>query len=148
MKSKFLIIFLFVSFLIQAQNTSYDNDVKHFIEINGTMAQYKEAVNQLLTLFKEQYQNAQVKEEVWKEVETKALNSLDGLADDLVVVYKKYFTHDEIKELNTLYDKEVLQKFIVNVELLTEASQDPSIVWSRSLYNQLTDFLYKKGYSK
>lgn len=148
MKIRLLFFFIMLGVYSQAQNTNYDKDVKHFIEINGTIGQYNSAVDQLLLLFKEQYKDADVKEEVWKEVQSKALGSLDGLANDLVVVYKKFFTHAEIKELNSFYDKEVIQKFIANVELLTEASQDPSIVWSRNLYNQLTDFLYEKGYSK
>jgi hypothetical protein len=148
MKFKFLFVFLLVSVFIQAQDLSYDNDVKHFIEINGTMGQYRNAVNQLVSLLKDQYKNANVTDDVWNETQTMAINSLSGLSDDLVVIYKKFFTHDEIKELNLLYENKVAQKFINNVGHLTEASQDPSIVWSRSLYNQLTDMLHQKGYTQ
>ena len=148
MKFKILLFSLLFAISIQAQETSYDNDVKHFIEINGTMGQYRVAVDQLVTLLKEQYASAGVSDTVWNESQTVALNSLTGLSDDLVVVYKKFFTHEEIKELNILYENKVAQKFINNVSNLTEASQDPSIVWSRSLYNQLTDLLHQKGYTQ
>ncbi len=148
MKFKILLLFIMFGVYSQAQNTDYDKDIKHFIEINGTMGQYNQAVDQLMLLFQEQYKDAAVKEEVWNEVEMKAISSLDGLSNDLVVVYKKFFTHQEIKELNKLFENEVAQKYINNVSLLTEASQDPSIVWSRNLYNQVTDLLFEKGYTK
>ncbi len=148
MKYKFLFIFLIAGIFTQAQDSSYENDIKQFIEINGTMGQYRVAVDQLVTLLKEQYVNANVSDAVWDESQVIAVNSLTGLSDDLVVVYKKYFSHEEIKELNTLYEKKVAQKFINNVSNITAASQDPSIVWSRSLYNKLTDLLHQKGYTQ
>jgi len=149
MKTKifFLSIILAVYFQsIQAQNSSYDQDVKHFIEINGTIGQYYTAIEQLSDMLNEQYKDANVTENDWQEITTLANKSIVGLSDDLVVVYKNYFTHEEIKELSKLYEKEVLQKFVHNVMSISEASQDASIVWSRSLYNELTDYLTQKGY--
>jgi len=137
-----------MSLFIQAQNNNFDADVKHFIEINGTIGQYQDAVVQLTSLLKEQYKTANVKETDWQEIITTAEGSLEGLSKDLVVVYKNFFTHQEIVELNRLYDTAVAQKFINNVVNLSNASQDASIVWSRSLYNQLTDLLHQKGYTQ
>ncbi len=148
MKFRLVFVFLFASLFIQAQNTTYDKDIKKFMELNGTMGQYREGTSQLIVMLKEQYKDAKVTDNIWKEIEISAQNSLVGLKTDLVIVYKKFFTHKEIIELNTLYEKEVAQKFINNVMTLTEASQDASIVWSRSLYNQLTDLLYEKGYTQ
>lgn len=148
MKIKIFFLFLMASIFAQAQDGTYDGDVKHFIEINGTMSQYHTAVGQLTTMLQSQYKAGNVSETDWNEVRTLAKNSLVGLSDDLVVVYKKFFTHEEIQELNKLYENAVAQKFITNVLNLTAASQDVSIVWSRSLYNQATDLLHEKGYSK
>lgn len=148
MKFKILVLLLSVTLYSQAQNTTYDQDVKHFLEINGTLGQYYEAIDQLSELLKSQYVDAKVTESDWTEIDTLAKNSITGLSDDLVVVYKKYFTHEEIKTLNKHYESEVLQKFVNNVVSLSDASQDASIVWSRSLYNQLTDYLHNKGYSE
>lgn len=148
MKFKILFLLLSITFYTQAQNTTYDQDVKHFLEINGTIGQYYEAMDQLSTLLKSQYVDANVAESDWIEINKLAKNSIAGLSDDLVVVYKKYFTHEEIIELNKHYENPVLQKFVNNVVSLSDASQDASIVWSRSLYNQLTDYLHNKGYSE
>ena len=141
-----LLAMLFVINYANAQENSYDNDIKHFIEINGTIQQYKTAVSELTDMLKQQYKDANVKDNDWIEIKEVADSSLVGLSNDLVVVYKKFFTHNEIKELNTLYETAVAQKFIGNVINLTNASQDVSIVWSRSLYNQLQDLLHQKGY--
>lgn len=148
MKFRLVFVFLLVSLFSQAQDTSYEKDIKYFLELNGTMGQYRDGTTQLLVMLKEQYKDANVTASVWKELEGEAQNSLEGLKSDLVVVYQKYFTHSEIKELNSLYKKEVAQKFINNVMTITEASQEASIVWSRSLYNQLTDALHEKGYDQ
>lgn len=148
MKIKILFLLLSVTFYTQAQNTTYDQDVKHFLEINGTIGQYYEAMDQLSELLKSQYIDANVAESDWVEIDKLAKNSITGLSDDLVVVYKKYFTHEEIIELNKHYENPIVQKFVNNVVSLSDASQDASIVWSRSLYNQLTDYLHNKGYSE
>jgi hypothetical protein len=146
MKKIFLILLLLSFSISRAQENVYDKDVKHFIEINGTMQQYHVALDQLTNMLKDKYKEAHVKEADWIEVNAEAKKSLIGLSDDLVVVYKKFFTHNEIKELNQLYETAVAQKFIHNVINLTDASQDASIVWSRSLYNKINDMLHQKGY--
>ena len=148
MKFRLVFVFLLISLFSQAQDTTYDEDIKHFLELNGTMGQYREGASQLIVMLKEQYKDANVTASIWTELEGAAQNSLEGLKTDLVIVYKKFFTHSEIKELNSLYEKEVAQKFINNVITITEVSQDASIVWSRSLYNQLTDSLHEKGYDQ
>ena len=148
MKFKFLFLFLLSFSFINAQNDSFSNDIRHFIEINGTMGQYNTAVGELTSMLKDQYSTANVKEADWLEIQNVAVNSLEGLSDDLVIVYKKYFTQEEIKALNKMYDTKVAQKFINNVISISNASQDASIVWSRSLYNKITDILHEKGYSK
>jgi len=148
MKTKICFLFLLFTVYTQAQNTSYEKDIKHFIEINGTIGQYYDAISQLNDMLKEQYKDADVSEGDWKEVDTLAKNSIESLSADLVTVYKNYFTHEEIIVLNKHYENEVLQKFVNNVVSISDASQDASIVWSRSLYNELTDYLHDKGYSE
>ena len=148
MKLKFLLILLMMGIFVQAQNSNFDADIKHFIEINDTMGQYQDSIKQLTNMLKEQYKDANVTDDVWNETKIIAEKSLIGLSDDLVVVYKNFFSHDEIIALNTLYESEVAQKFINNVVSLSDASQEASIVWSRSLYNQITDLLYQKGYTE
>lgn len=148
MKFKLFYLFLLSFSFLNAQNDSYSNDIRHFIEINGTMGQYNSAVYELTNMLKNQYSSANVKESDWLEIHKVAVNSLEGLSDDLVIVYKKFFTHEEIKALNKMFNTKVAQKFINNVISITNASQDASVVWSRSLYNTLTDLLHEKGYSK
>lgn len=148
MKYKLLFVFAFFFSFINAQNDSFSNDIRYFLEINGTMGQYNTAVSELTNMLREQYSAANVKESDWLEIQKIAVNSLEGLSDDLVVVYKKFFTQEEIKALNKMYETKVAQKFVNNVMSLSNASQDASVVWSRSLYNKITDTLHKKGYSK
>ena len=146
MKTKIFFLFFFITVYTQAQNNSYDQDVTHFIEVNGTLGQYHTAIEQLSDMLKEQYKEANLTADDWNEINSMAKKSLVGLSDDLATVYKNYFSHDEIIELNKLYENEVLQKFVKNVVSISDASQDASIVWSRSLYNEITDYLSLKGY--
>ncbi len=148
MKYRILVLFLALGLLTHAQERTYDEDIKLFIELNGTMGQYREGTSQLIVMLKEQYSSAGVSENDWLEAEQAAENSLISLKKDLITVYKKFFTHSEVKELVNLYSKDVAQKFISNVVPITMASQDASVVWSRSLYNELTDLLHEKGYSQ
>lgn len=148
MKLKLFLLSLLTFSFVNAQNDSFSNDIKRFLEINGTMGQYSTAVDELTNMLQQQYSAANVKESDWLEMHKVAVNSLDSLSDDLVVVYKKFFTQEEIKELIKIYDTKVAQKFINNVINISSASQDASIVWSRSLYNKITDLLHEKGYTK
>ena len=141
-----VVLIVFLGFSLQAQDRNYDNDIRFFLEINGTMGQYRDALTQLQKILKEQYKDAGVKEADWKEIEGVGIASLTGLENDLITVYKKFFTHEEIKELNKLYSKDVAQKFISNVVNITNASQEASTVWSKNLYNRITDLLHEKGY--
>ncbi len=148
-KTLLLLGFLLSSiYYMPAQERTYEENIKFFLELNGTMGQYRQGVAELLQMLKQQYKDQNVPEEIWKEAENKAQISLIQLTNDLVVVYKNFFSPEEIKELVQLYEKEVAQKYIQNVLSISKASEEATLVWSRSLYNELTDYLYENGYKQ
>ena len=143
-----LILTLAGNFHSFSQERTYEENIKFFLELNGTMGQYRQGVHELLNMLKEQYKDDKVPDEIWKEAEEKAQISLIQLTNDLVVVYKSFFSPEEIKELVQLYENKVAQKYIQNVMLISKASEEATLVWSKSLYNELTDYLFEKGFKQ
>ena len=147
MKLRLMILFLSIAFFANAQKTTqYESDIIYFIELNGTMTQYRDATTQIIAIYKNNYSSHNVPDTVWEEAQLLADNTLEALKFDFVTVYQKFFTHSEIKELIELYNNPVAQKYISNVLPITEASQEAASVWSKNLGFQLNDFLYNKGY--
>ncbi|QGY43530.1 DUF2059 domain-containing protein [Maribellus comscasis] len=95
--------FLLASLLTTAQTDDFENDIEKLLSINGGSAAYDMAFDQMVAQFKMMKTDAP--DEVWQQVRTEVFDTeIEELTKQLIPVYKKHFTHDDIKELIAFYE--------------------------------------------
>lgn len=169
----FILIFL-ISFSTIGQVDAYSEDVKVCIKQNGTYDYYADVVDQMFTMLKQQYAAKKVPESVWQELETSKSDSMDDLSQMLVSAYRGYFSHDDVKNMNALYQSKSGQTMVNDANSLTASdkkklgqfyesdtgqkilgSQDEmnklmskiSEMWSSDMYRSAVAKLSEKGFT-
>ena len=169
-----LILFITLSAAMFAQADAYSEDVKTCVKSNGTYDYYADVVDQMFTMLKQQYASKNVPDSIWKEFEDSKSESMDELSQMLVSAYRGYFSHEDVKKMNTLYQSKTGRTMIKNAQGLTEGdkvvlgefyesdtgkkiigSQEDmnklmskiSEIWSSDMYRGVVTKLSEKGFS-
>ena len=172
---KIIAVFLFVTLSTTsfAQVDAYSEDVKKCIKSNGTMAYYEDVIEQMYIMLQQQFEAENVPESIWTEVKSTKQDAMGELAQMIVSAYRGHFTHEDVKNMNTLYasqagknmfkkevlsegDKVVLnefyksdtgQKIMSSQDSMNESMSKISEMWSGNLYQKAIDLLSEKGYN-
>ncbi|WP_299386665.1 hypothetical protein [uncultured Lacinutrix sp.] len=168
-----LLLFLSLSATSFAQVDAYSEDVKKCVKSNGTMSYYEDVMEQMYTMLKVQFTDANVPDTVWAEVKKGKSAAMDELAQMMVSAYKGHFTHQDVKNMNVLYaskagknmfktdgltegDKVILsefyksdtgQKILGSQESMNESMSKISEMWSSGVYRGVIAQLSEKGYN-
>lgn len=158
---------------LSPQVDPFSQDVKKCLKSNGTYIYYDNVVDQMFDMLKNQYKGKNVPKDVWSEVESIKPQALDLLLQMLVSPYKANFTHQDVKNMNTLYassagknmfkkealtkdDRIVLEKFYKSEtgrkitgsqESMTASMSEISGIWSKDLYQTVLKRLSERGFS-
>lgn len=125
MKNITLILFLFVTVILQAQETSqFKKETIEFIKLTGSGAAFDSAISQIGAMVPEENRDAYQKE---------ANATLDGLYDKLADLYMTEFTQSEIKELVTFYNTDLGKKLSEKQLSLTEKGMMLGQSWGMEL---------------
>jgi hypothetical protein len=87
-----------------AQNPDeFEKDILKYLEINGTKESMPIVIDQLFSQVKSMYPT--VPDAYWTEVKAElSKNGMDDLFKEMIPVYKKHFTHQEIKDIINFYE--------------------------------------------
>jgi len=160
---------------VKSQSLTYNEAIVEYLEINGTEAQYAQAVDALFTMLNKRYTNLNIPQETWKELEnTYKEKSLKSIKLLLVTPYRKTFSEDNIKRMLTFYKSDVGQqmladptslnteqkakagdfyasdagaKLLENRDSLGKRVSEVSEIWSRDLYRVVTNDLGNRGFA-
>ena len=123
-----LIIFVFCcivpKFLLTGDNEESEDiakkeDIRKFINLTWSGESRKESIqkwNDKIASFKDTW--PEIPEEFWEKELTEL--KIETIINNLIPIYDKYFTHEEIKELIKFYESPVWKKYIdVLPKLLT-----------------------------
>lgn len=128
----------------QADN-QYKTALKKMFEVSGTEEAYKEAIKQMVTMFKAQ--RSEVPSEIWDEFEQEFLNtSLTELVEMLAPVYSKYMTKEDLQQIVAFYDSPVGKKFAKSTPMITRESMEVGQAWGAKIGESFAEKLKKKGY--
>lgn len=152
----------------------YSEDVKLCLKNNGTYNYYDGVVDSMFTHLKTQFADQKVADEVWAELEAIKPNTLDELGQMVVSAYRGHFTHQDVKNMNTLYgtnagkkminsqtelnegDKVLLsefyksetgQKIVGSQDSMNASMMQITEIWSADLYKNVLAKLSEKGYN-
>lgn len=125
MKKALLVLLLFVTAVIQAQDTSeFKKETIEFIKLTGSGAAFDNAIAQIGAMVSEANKEAYQKE---------ANTTLDGLYDKLADLYMTEFTQSEIKELIAFYHTDLGKKLAVKQLSLTQKGMMLGQTWGMEL---------------
>ena len=156
-----------------SQVDAYSEDVKKCIGSNGTISYYEGVIDQMFVMLEKQFESQNVPQNTWNEVKMVKTDAMKELAQMLVSAYRGHFSHEDVKNMNTLYssragkkmfkpeqltegDKVVLsefyksdtgQKVLGSQESITDSMSKISEMWSGDLYKSVIAKLSEKGYN-
>lgn len=143
------VFIVFTSILFGQSSTETNDDYKEILEkmfeVSGNEKAYQAAINQMFSMFKQQYTS--VSEESWNALEEEFKNtSIDELVELFIPVYQKYFTIDDIKEIIKFYESPIGQKLAMNTPLITQESMQIGQQWGMKIGQEFEKKMKEKGY--
>ncbi|MCW5313769.1 DUF2059 domain-containing protein [Nostoc sp. KVJ3] len=103
-----------------AQEIEKTNNIKKLFELTGVKNIYRQILTQSLNEFKSDY--PQVPQKFWDKFATEFKS--DDLVDEIIPIYNKYFTNEEIKQLIAFYQTPVGQKAITVIPKIYQESYE------------------------
>lgn len=128
-------------------NSSYQLSLKKLMHISGTELAYKGALDQMVSLFKQQQSN--VPDEFWNEFSTEvnkdAFNQLFNL---ILPIYQKHLTEADLLGIIAFYETPAGKKYAEKTPLITQESMLAGQEWGKQIAQKVIDRLKDKGYLK
>lgn len=147
MKKLSVIILLALSAMTALAQDAFDKDIIKLQEVNGTVATQDMVFKQIKMQMKMQAQMKNAPEEVWDSLYISVFKSeLVSLNEKIIPIYKKHFTHEEIKELIRFYESPIGTKMSKETPAITQESMQLSQRWAMGLMKKMNDFMAEEGY--
>jgi len=146
MKNTILIFALSLFTAVQAQPTSkFSQAAIKMIKLSGGEHSFNIVLEEIVSNAKEF--RTDISEETWKEIEIE-LKQLDKkeLYDILIPIYERYFTIEEITEINLFLDTAAGKKFASTLPVLTTESMQAGKIWGITIAKKISHRLKEKGY--
>lgn len=142
------VLFALVTTLSFGQaNDTYKSTLKKMMQVTGSEVAFKTALDQMITMFKQQRSNAPG--EFWDEFATEINKDAFGKLTELMVpVYQKHLTEADLRELIAFYETPVGKKFAEKAPLITREAMIAGQEWGRQIGEKVTNKLKEKGYLK
>ncbi len=128
-----------------AQTADFDKDLLTFMEISGSTATYDLMYDQLTAQLK--MMKPGVPDSLWVSLKTEVYNQeVKELTKQLVPLYKKHFTHADVKELISFYNSPTGKKLAAKTPLISQEAMQLGQTWGMGLMGKLNGWLTEKGY--
>ena len=147
---KFILTALFVlitTLSFSQENNTYRSSLKKLMQISSTEETYKGALNQIISMFKQQQSN--VPQEFWDEFAIEVnKDAFNNLINIMLPIYQKHFTETDLQGVIAFYESPVGKKFAEKTPLVTQESMVAGQAWGREIGQKVIDKLKDKGYMK
>lgn len=106
----------------------YAESLKEMFKVSGSEQTYEVAINQMLTIFKQQDNG--VSDEIWKELAAEfKKTSMDDLVVMMIPVYKKHLTLEDLEAMIAFYETPIGQKYAKVTPLIMQESMQVGAQW-------------------
>jgi len=141
----YILGFLLASLLATAQTSDFEKDIEKLLSVNGSSAAYDLAFDQMVAQFK--MMKTEAPDEVWKQVRTEVFDKeVAELTKQLIPIYKKHFTHEDIKGMIAFYESPLGKKMTDTTGKITTETMQMAQTWGIQLGGKINTFLQEKGY--
>jgi hypothetical protein len=130
---------------VKAQTSDFDKDLEKFLQISGSTSTYNMIYDQMKTQLK--MMKPGVPDSLWVNLKTEVFdNEVKELTKQLVPLYKKHFTHKDVKEMISFYESQVGKKLATKTPVLTGEAMQIGQTWGVNLMAKFNIWLGEKGY--
>lgn len=130
---------------LQAQiDTSFQKDIRRLIDISGSLGNAEMMMNTMISQYEDLGLN--IPEEFWEEFK-KEFNT-DDLAQMVIPIYAKYYTHEDIKALIAFYESPIGQKLIENTPMVLQESMEMGSKWGQEMAARVVEKLSEREEQK
>lgn len=132
--------FIVISAGLKGQPSSYEEDIRRFLYINGTTSGHDHAFSRLFSQLPEPY--AAIPDSLRQLLRRKVFEpEARRLVELMIPVYKKHFSHDEIRALIIFYESPAGVKFAGPNAALANDLAPVLHTWSAHLLHEARSFI-------
>ena len=114
-------------------------------ELSGTQANYDVAITQMFSMLKTQF--AGVDSLMWNDLEAEFhKDAIDELHELIIPVYKKHFTLEDVKALNTFYDSPAGRILISKTPMIMQESMQIGQEWGLKIGQEFAEKMKNEGH--
>lgn len=104
-------------------------EIKKFIELSNTKASMIEGMAQMIEIQKKSPSSANLSPEFFDKFYQKVTTDIDALIDQLIFIYDKYYTIEDLRAINAFYASPVGQKTVATLPLVMKESMKAGQAW-------------------
>ncbi len=120
----------------KAQQTEQEKDILKLMEVNGSFASYDVDYQQMVQQFK--MMKSGVAQSVWDSAKTDVSDKeIVYQKKDLIPVYSRNFTPEEVKQLIAFYTSPLRQKLVDGTTKISKESMQVAQTWGMSLAQKI-----------
>ena len=135
----------FLSSAQDAESDAFSKDIAKLFELNGSQKTYAAIIPQILNSMKGMRND--VPDEAWKELEKEFLGeSVTELNNLLIPIYKKHFTHEDVKGMIAFFESPIGKKLAEKTPVISQESMAVGQQWGMQIGTRVGEKLSKKGY--
>jgi uncharacterized protein len=128
----------------QTQPSQKEKDIRKLLEISGSAKLADQVFQQVIGQFRQSFHD--VPPEFWDRVQ--AETNMDDLMEQVIPIYDRHFSDDDIKGLISFYQSPVGRKLVAEMPQVVSESMMVGQQWGRSMAERVMDRLKQKGYLK
>lgn len=139
---KIILIFLLYLVSVPVFSQTKTDKIRQMLELTGAGKVASNMMKNLLTSYKSAY--PQMDEKLWQDI----LNSFneEGLIKQIIPIYDKYYTEDDIDQLIAFYKTPIGKKTVEVLPAITQESMGVGQKWGMEAMEQITKKLKESGH--
>lgn len=140
----FIIGLCLATLISKAQQSEQEKDILKLMEVNGSAASYDLVYDQMVAQFK--MMKPSVPQITWDMAKRDVFDKeIAGLQKQLIPLYQKNFTAEEIKQLIVFYTSPIGKKLVGGTTQISKESMKIAQPWGMSLAQKIQGYLAEKG---
>ena len=127
-----------------AQGDEFDKDVGEFLRINGSTSAFAMASEHFLLQYRNV--NSNIPDDQWNDFRMHYIDrEIAALHLLLIPLYKRYFTHEEIKALIKFYRSPLGKKVTGTIDPIARESMTVATEWANGLEERIAESFKQFG---
>ena len=135
--------FILASFTVKTQADSFDSDIMKMQQVNGSNASANALFPRIIAQLKQS--KPDVPEAQWASLKMDVFDvEITSLNEQLIPVFKKYYTQEEVKAIIAFYETPVGKKMAETTPKMMMEQMQVTQTWAMGLMGKMQSYLDKQ----